>query len=125
MAKLDEVPVSEEVAVTRPDAIVNQMTGPCMAHAGTPNLRKADRSFAAIDRLRSERIDHLLATGAPTSSRWATPGSTEFAGADGSRPRRTLWKKRAWPRPSADACMAKPTRTPPVQEDRRVCVPVR
>jgi hypothetical protein len=27
------------------------------------NLRKADRSFAAINRLRSERIDHLLATG--------------------------------------------------------------
>jgi hypothetical protein len=35
MAKLDEVSVGEEVAVTRPDAIVNQTTGLCVAHAGT------------------------------------------------------------------------------------------
>ncbi len=36
------------------------MTGLSEAHAGKPNLRKADRFFAATNRLRSEGTDHLL-----------------------------------------------------------------
>ena len=57
---LDAVAVGE-VAAARPDAIVNQMTALSEAHAGKPNLRRADRFFAGTNRLRSEGIDHLLA----------------------------------------------------------------
>jgi nucleoside-diphosphate-sugar epimerase len=60
MDGLDAVAVGEAVAAARPDAIVNQMTGLSEAHAGKPNLRKADRFFAATNRLRSEGTDHLL-----------------------------------------------------------------
>ncbi|HET7278767.1 MAG TPA: NAD(P)-dependent oxidoreductase [Dermatophilaceae bacterium] len=61
MDGLDAVSVGEAVAAARPDAIVNQMTALSVAHAGKPNLRKADRFFAATNRLRSEGTDHLLA----------------------------------------------------------------
>jgi nucleoside-diphosphate-sugar epimerase len=61
MDGLDAVSVGEAVAVARPDAVVHQMTGLSLAHAGTPNLRKPDRFFAATNRLRTEGTDHLLA----------------------------------------------------------------
>jgi nucleoside-diphosphate-sugar epimerase len=61
MDGLDAASVGEAVATARPDAIVNQMTGLSRAHAGKPNLRRADRFFATTNRLRSEGIDHLLA----------------------------------------------------------------
>jgi nucleoside-diphosphate-sugar epimerase len=66
MDGLDAVSVGEAVAAARPDAIVNQMTGLSEAHAGKPNLRKADRFFATTNRLRSEGIDHLLAAAEAT-----------------------------------------------------------
>lgn len=66
MDGLDAVSVGEAVAGARPDAIVNQMTGLSRAHAGKPNLRKADRFFATTNRLRSEGIDHLLAAAEAT-----------------------------------------------------------
>jgi len=69
MDGLDAMSVGEAVATARPDTIVNEMTGLSVAHAGKPNLRRADRFFAATNRLRSEGIDHLLtaaeATGVP------------------------------------------------------------
>jgi nucleoside-diphosphate-sugar epimerase len=61
MDGLDAAAVGEAVAAARPDAIVNQMTALSEAHAGKPNLRRADRFFAPTNRLRSEGIDHLLA----------------------------------------------------------------
>jgi nucleoside-diphosphate-sugar epimerase len=61
MDGLDTAQVGQAVAAARPDAIVNQMTGLSEAHAGKPNLRRADRFFAATNRLRSEGNDHLLA----------------------------------------------------------------
>ena len=42
------------------------MTGLSEAHAGKPNLRKAERFFATTNRLRSEGIDHLLAAAEAT-----------------------------------------------------------
>jgi nucleoside-diphosphate-sugar epimerase len=45
---------------------VHQMTGLSEAHAGKPNLRKADRFFATTNRLRSEGTDHLLAAAEAT-----------------------------------------------------------
>src|SRR6266851_353446 len=66
MDGLDAVSVGEAVAEARPDAIVHQMTGLSEAHAGKPNLRKADRFFAATNRLRSEGTDHLLAAAEAT-----------------------------------------------------------
>ena len=66
MDGLDAMSVGEAVAAARPDTIVNQMTGLSEAHAGKPNLRKADRFFAATNRLRSEGIDHLLAAAEAT-----------------------------------------------------------
>jgi nucleoside-diphosphate-sugar epimerase len=66
MDGLDAMAVGEAVAKARPDAIVHQMTGLSVAHAGKPNLRKADRFFAATNRLRSEGIDHLLAAAEAT-----------------------------------------------------------
>jgi len=66
MDGLDAASVGESVASAQPDAIVNQMTGLSEAHAGKPNLRKADRFFAATNRLRSEGIDHLLAAAEAT-----------------------------------------------------------
>jgi len=61
MDGLDAAAVGAAVAAAWPDAIVNEMTGLSVAHAGKPNLRKADRFFATTNRLRSEGIDHLLA----------------------------------------------------------------
>jgi nucleoside-diphosphate-sugar epimerase len=66
MDGLDAVAVGEAVATGQPDAIVNQMTGLSQAHAGKPNLRKADRFFATTNRLRSEGNDHLLAAAEAT-----------------------------------------------------------
>jgi nucleoside-diphosphate-sugar epimerase len=66
MDGLDAASVGEAVATARPDAIVNQMTALSVAHAGKPNLRKADRFFAPTNRLRSEGIDHLLAAAEAT-----------------------------------------------------------
>src|SRR5260370_21104362 len=66
MDGLDALSVGEAVAAARPDAIVNQMTGLSKAHAGQPNLRRADRFFAATNRLRSEGTDHLLAAAEAT-----------------------------------------------------------
>jgi len=66
MDGLDAVSVGEAVAAARPDAIVHQMTSLSEAHAGKPNLRKADRFFAATNRLRSEGTDHLLAAAEAT-----------------------------------------------------------
>ena len=66
MDGLDAVSIGEAVAKARPDAIVNQMTALSEAHAGKPNLRKADRFFAITNRLRSEGIDHLLAAAEAT-----------------------------------------------------------
>jgi nucleoside-diphosphate-sugar epimerase len=66
MDGLDAASVGEAVAAARPDAIVNQMTALSEAHAGKPNLRKADRFFATTNRLRSEGTDHLLAAAEAT-----------------------------------------------------------
>ena len=66
MDGLDAVSVGEAVAAARPDAIVHQMTGLSEAHAGKPDLRKADRFFATTNRLRSEGTDHLLAAAEAT-----------------------------------------------------------
>jgi nucleoside-diphosphate-sugar epimerase len=66
MDGLDAASVGEAVAAARPDAIVHQMTGLSAAHAGKPNLRRADRFFATTNRLRSEGVDHLLAAAEAT-----------------------------------------------------------
>jgi nucleoside-diphosphate-sugar epimerase len=66
MDGLDAVSVGEAVAAAQPDAIVNQMTAFSEAHAGKPNLRKADRFFATTNLLRSEGTDHLLAAAEAT-----------------------------------------------------------
>jgi nucleoside-diphosphate-sugar epimerase len=66
MNGLDAASVGEAVAAARPDAIVHEMTALSEAHAGKPNLRRADRFFAATNRLRSEGIDHLLAAAEAT-----------------------------------------------------------
>jgi nucleoside-diphosphate-sugar epimerase len=61
MDGLDAAEVGQAVAAARPDVIVNQMTGLSPAHAGKLNPRKAERFFAATNRLRTEGMDHLLA----------------------------------------------------------------
>ena len=66
MDGLDAASVGEAVAAARPDVIVNEMTALSAAHAGKPNLRRADRFFAATIRLRSEGVDHLLAAAEAT-----------------------------------------------------------
>ncbi len=66
MDGLDAASVGEAVASAGPDSIVHQMTALSVAHAGKPNLRKADRFFATTNRLRSEGIDHLLAAAEAT-----------------------------------------------------------
>ncbi len=66
MDGLNAASVGEAVAAAAPDAIVHQMTGLSEAHAGKPNLRRADRFFAATNRLRSEGVDHLLAAAGAT-----------------------------------------------------------
>jgi nucleoside-diphosphate-sugar epimerase len=66
MDGLDAVAVGEAVAAARPDAIVHEMTALSVERAGKPNLRNAERFFAATNRLRSEGIDHLLAAAEAT-----------------------------------------------------------
>jgi nucleoside-diphosphate-sugar epimerase len=66
MDGLNAASVGEAVAKARPDTIVHEMTALSVAHAGKPNLRKADRFFATTNRLRSEGIDNLLAAAEAT-----------------------------------------------------------
>jgi nucleoside-diphosphate-sugar epimerase len=66
MDGLDGASVGEAVAAAQPDTIVHEMTGLSPAHAGKPNLRRADRYFAITNRLRSEGTDHLLAAAEAT-----------------------------------------------------------
>jgi nucleoside-diphosphate-sugar epimerase len=66
MDGLDAAAVGAAVAAAKPDAIVIQMTALSPAHAGRLNPRKANRYFAATNRLRSEGTDHLLAAAAAT-----------------------------------------------------------
>src|SRR5487761_889150 len=66
MDGLDAVSVGAAVAAARPDAIVHQMTGLSVAHAGRPDLKHPGRFFAATNRLRSEGTDHLLAAAEAT-----------------------------------------------------------
>jgi nucleoside-diphosphate-sugar epimerase len=81
MDGLDAASVGEAVATARPDAIVNQMTALSVAHAGKPNLRKADRFFAITNRLRSEGTDHLLAAAEATGvSRVVAQSHASFNG---------------------------------------------
>ena len=81
MDGLDAASVGEAVAAARPDAIVNQMTALSVAHAGKPNLRRADRFFATTNRLRSEGIDHLLAAAEATGvSRVVAQGHASMNG---------------------------------------------
>jgi hypothetical protein len=49
MDGLDAVSVSEAVAKARPDAIVHQMTGLSLTHAGRPDLKHFDRMRRARD----------------------------------------------------------------------------
>jgi nucleoside-diphosphate-sugar epimerase len=81
MDGLDAVSVGEAVAAARPDAIVHQMTALSLAHAGKPNLRRADRFFATTNRLRSEGTDHLLAAAEATGvSRFVAQGHASMNG---------------------------------------------
>jgi nucleoside-diphosphate-sugar epimerase len=61
MDGLDAVSVGEAVAKARPDAIVHQMTGLSLTHAGKPDLKHFDRWASPTIRLRTEGTDHLLA----------------------------------------------------------------
>jgi nucleoside-diphosphate-sugar epimerase len=81
MDGLDGVSVGEAVAAARPDAIVHEMTGLSEAHAGKPNLRRADRFFATTNRLRSEGTDHLLAAAEATGvTNFVAQGHASFNG---------------------------------------------
>jgi nucleoside-diphosphate-sugar epimerase len=66
MNGLDAVSVGEAVAAARPDAIVHQMTGLSVAHAGKPDFRHPERFGAITNRLRTEGTDHLLAAAEAT-----------------------------------------------------------
>ncbi len=66
MDGLDAVSVAEAVASARPDAIVHQMTGISLAHAGKPDLKHFDRWAVPTVRLRTEGTDHLLAAAEAT-----------------------------------------------------------
>jgi nucleoside-diphosphate-sugar epimerase len=66
MDGLDGVSVGEAVAKARPDAIVHEMTGLSVAHAGKIDMRHFDRWFATTNRLRTEGTDHLLAAAEAT-----------------------------------------------------------
>jgi nucleoside-diphosphate-sugar epimerase len=81
MDGLDAVSVGEAVAAARPDAIVHQMTGLSVAHAGQPDLKHPDRFFATTNRLRSEGTDHLLAAAEATGvSHFVAQGFGAFNG---------------------------------------------
>jgi nucleoside-diphosphate-sugar epimerase len=66
MDGLDAVSVGEAVAKARPDAIVHEMTGLSVAHAGKTDTKYFDRWFATTNRLRTEGTDHLLAAAEAT-----------------------------------------------------------
>jgi nucleoside-diphosphate-sugar epimerase len=66
MDGLDAASVGEAVARARPDAIVHQMTGISIAHAGKPDLKHFDRWALPTIRLRTEGTDHLLAAAEAT-----------------------------------------------------------
>src|SRR5438105_3411748 len=66
MNGLDAASVSAAVAEAGPDAIVHEMTGLSVAHAGKPDLKHPERFFAATNRLRCEGTDHLLAAAKAT-----------------------------------------------------------
>ena len=66
MDGLDAVSVGEAVAKARPDAIVHQMTGISLTHAGKPDLKHFDRWALPTIRLRTEGTDHLLAAAEAT-----------------------------------------------------------
>jgi len=66
MDGLNAVSVGEAVAEARPDAIVHQMTGLSVAHAGKPDFRHPERFGALTNRLRTEGTDHLLAAAEAT-----------------------------------------------------------
>jgi nucleoside-diphosphate-sugar epimerase len=66
MHGLDAVSVGEAVAAARPDAIVHQMTGISLTHAGKPDLKHFDRWAVPTIRLRTEGTDHLLAAAEAT-----------------------------------------------------------
>jgi nucleoside-diphosphate-sugar epimerase len=61
MDGLDAASVGEAVATAAPDAIVHQMTGISMAHAGKPDLKHFAKWATPTIRLRTEGTDHLLA----------------------------------------------------------------
>jgi nucleoside-diphosphate-sugar epimerase len=61
MDGLDAASVGEAVAHANPDAILHEMTGLSMEHAGKPDLKHFDRFFATTNRLRTEGTDNLLA----------------------------------------------------------------
>lgn len=60
MDGLDARSVRQAVAQARPDAIVHEMTGISLAHAGKPDLKHFDRWADPTIRLRTEGTDHLL-----------------------------------------------------------------
>ncbi len=66
MDGLDAVSVGEAVAKAQPDAIVHQMTGLSLTHAGKPDLKHFDRWASPTIRLRTEGTDHLLAAAEAT-----------------------------------------------------------
>ena len=66
MDGLDALSVGEAVAKARPDAIVHQMTGISLTHAGKPDLKHFDRWAIPTIRLRTEGTDHLLAAAEAT-----------------------------------------------------------
>jgi nucleoside-diphosphate-sugar epimerase len=66
MDGLDAVSVGEAVAKARPDAIVHEMTGLSVAHAGKTDTKHFERWFATTNRLRTEGTDHLLAAAEAT-----------------------------------------------------------
>jgi nucleoside-diphosphate-sugar epimerase len=83
MDGLDAVSVGEAVAQAQPDAVVHEMTGLSVAHAGKPNLKHFDRWFAVTNRLRTEGTDHLLAAAEATGVAHIVAQS--FAGWNGIR----------------------------------------
>ena len=78
---LDAVSVGEAVARARPDAIVHQMTGISLAHAGKPDLKHFDRWAIPTIRLRTEGTDHLLAAAEATGvSNFVAQGHASWNG---------------------------------------------
>jgi nucleoside-diphosphate-sugar epimerase len=81
MDGLDAASVGEAVAQARPDAIVHQMTGISMAHAGKPDLKHFDRWAVPTIRLRTEGTDHLLAAAEAVGvSHFVTQGYANWNG---------------------------------------------